>query len=126
VDSIDKSIPFYRDILGMKQTTEIITDPIQKVKVVLLSPQEGSRETTQIELIEEIEQPSPISNILKQKNRLYHYCFEVDSIDEALIEARETRMIVLGKPVPAKLFKDRKIVFLFTPDRYLIELLEKD
>jgi methylmalonyl-CoA epimerase len=126
VESIDNSLPFYTNILGMTQTTEIVEDPIQKVRVVLLSPDGIGKESTKIELIEETETPSPISNILKQKNRLYHYCFEVENLEEALIEARREKLLIIGKPVPAALFNGRRIVFLFAPDRYLIELLEQE
>lgn len=123
VESIEDSLPYYTNFLGMQQVSEIVADPIQKVKVVLLQPSDGS---TRIELIEELESPSPISNILKQKNRMYHFCVEVEDIDQVIEETKSNRSIVLGEPVPAKLFNNRRIVFLFTPDRYLIELLEKE
>ena len=124
VDSIARSLPYYTEFLGMVQETGIVSDPIQKVRVVLLGPG-GNQSQTRIELIEELETPSPISNILKQKNRMYHFCVEVESLEQSLEEARASRSIVLGDPVPAKLFDGRRIVFIFTPDRYLIELLEK-
>ena len=125
VNSIEKSLEYYTGFLNMVQETDIVDDPIQKVRVVLLGPKPGGSQT-RIELIEELESPSPISNILKQKNRMYHFCVEVDSIDAVLEETKSNRSMVLGKPVPAKLFNNRRIVFLFTPDRYLIELLEKE
>lgn len=123
VNSIEDSILFYTNFLGMKQITSIVEDDIQKVKVVLLASKNQSPHS-HIELIEELESPSPITNLLKQKNRLYHICIEVLSIQEAITEARQSKAIVILKPTTAKLFNGRKIAFIYTPDRYIIEFLE--
>lgn len=125
VESIEDSITYYTDFLGMQQETDIILDEIQKVRVVLLQPNKDSTNSTRIELIEEAGTPSPITKILKSNNRMYHFCLEVESIDDKLETAREHGSIIIQKPVPAKLFDGRKIAFIFTPDRYIIEILQK-
>ena len=45
---------------------------------------------------------------------------------QALEEARAMKSIIILKPTPAKLFNNRKIAFIFTPDRYIIEFLETE
>ena len=125
VESIEKAIGFYTNVLGMEQTTEIVHDPIQKVKVVLLAyPEQKSGPF--IELVEPAGVPSPIDNVLKQNNHLYHICLEVSSLEATLQKVRKERAIIIQKPVPAKLFNGRKIAFVWTPTRHMIEYLEKE
>jgi methylmalonyl-CoA/ethylmalonyl-CoA epimerase len=45
-------------------------------------------------------------------------------LNEALEHFRAQRCVVLGGPVPAVAFEGRKIAWLYTPARELIELVE--
>lgn len=125
VSSIEEKMPFYLNALGMKQLTPIIEDPIQKVKVVLVGYSESDQNPPFIELVEPAGSTTPIDRFLKQHISLYHYCIEVSHIDEALQQAKANKAIIVQKPVPAVLFNNRKIAWILTPDRYLIEFLEK-
>lgn len=126
VHSIEEALKFHVEALGMKQVTEIVYDELQKVKVVLLSPVETDHENySYIELVESVGS-SPVDQILKQRNRLYHYCIEVENLGETLDKVRREHAIVVLKPTPAKLFDDRRIAFVWTPAQYLLEFLEKD
>ncbi len=48
----------------------------------------------------------------------------MDDLDAELKRFRARRCLPLGKPVPAVAFGGRRIVFLMTPQRDLIELVE--
>ena len=124
VPSIEKALKFHIEALGMKQITDIVYDELQKVKVVLLSPEESNHEKfSYVELVESVGS-SPVDQILKQRNRLYHYCIEVSDIEETLSKARKEHAIIVMKPTPAKLFNGRRIAFIWTPAQYLLEFLE--
>jgi len=126
VPSIEKALKFHVEALGMKQVTDIVYDELQKVKVVLLSPEETNHENySYVELVESVG-CSPVDQILKQRNRLYHYCIEVSNLGETLDKVRKEHAIVVLSPTPAKLFNDRRIAFVWTPAQYLLEFLEKD
>ncbi|MBK5113402.1 MAG: VOC family protein [Candidatus Heimdallarchaeota archaeon] len=126
VPSIEKALKFHVEALGMKQITDVVFDELQNVKVVLLSPEETEHEKfSYVELVESVGS-SPVDQILKQRNRLYHYCIEVPNIEEALEKARKQHAIIVLPPTPAKLFNDRKIAFVWTPAQYLLEFLEKE
>jgi methylmalonyl-CoA/ethylmalonyl-CoA epimerase len=126
VPSIEKAMKFHVEALGMKQVTDIVFDDLQKVKVVLLSPEDEEHEKySYIELVESVGS-SPVDQILKQRNHLYHYCIEVENIERALEEARKEHAIIALPPTPAKLFNGRKIAFIWTPAQYLLEFLEKE
>ncbi|NHJ46847.1 MAG: hypothetical protein FK733_03575 [Asgard group archaeon] len=126
VESIEESLKFHTEVLGMKQVSDVVFDELQNVKVVLLAPNETSKEDcTLVELVESVGSSS-VDQILKQRNHLYHYCVEVKSLEESLAEARKKHCIIVLKPTPAKLFNGRRIAFIWTPDQYLLEFLEKE
>ena len=126
VPSIEEALKFHVEALGMKQVTDIVFDELQKVKVVLLSPEETNHENySYIELVESVGS-SAVDQILKQRNRLYHYCIEVSNLEETLGKVRKEHAIIVLQPTPAKLFNDRRIAFVWTPAQYLLEFLEKE
>jgi len=126
VPSIEKALKFHVEALGMKQITEIVHDELQNVKVVLLSPeQEGHEKYSYVELVESVGS-SPVDQIMKQRNRPYHYCIEVENVETTLEKARKEHAIIVLPPTPAKLFNGRKIAFIWTPSQYLLEFLEKE
>ncbi|TET28397.1 MAG: methylmalonyl-CoA epimerase, partial [Candidatus Bathyarchaeum sp.] len=103
--------------------TEVVDDLVQKVSVVLLSGPEA--DSVPIELIAPLADDSPVSKILKGNMRLYHLCFLVEDIEEALKNFRSHGAIIISGPVPAELFEGKRIAFVYTPDKYVVELLEK-
>jgi methylmalonyl-CoA/ethylmalonyl-CoA epimerase len=123
VDDIELGIQRYKALFGFVPVSEVVDDPIQKVSVVLLSNPES--DGAPIELIAPLTDDSPVSNILKGNLRLYHLCFLVDNIEEALQNFRNNGAIIISGPVPAELFEGQRIAFVYSPDKYVIELLEK-
>jgi len=79
---------------------------------------------TVIELVEPWARTAGAWLIGGQRGGLYHLCYEVDDLDAELKRFRARRCLPLGKPVPAVAFGGRRIVFLMTPQRDLIELVE--
>ena len=110
----------------MKQLTDIVHDPIQKVKVVLLGYNNSDSEPPFIELVEPVGESSPVTRFIKANNLIYHYCIETSNIQESLDTARTNKSIIVQKPVPAKLFNNRRIAWILTPDKYLVEFLERE
>jgi methylmalonyl-CoA/ethylmalonyl-CoA epimerase len=123
VDDIESGIQRYKALFGFVPITEVVDDPIQKVSVVLLSGPEA--DGAPIELIAPLADDSPVSNILKGNVRLYHLCFLVENIEEALRNFRSQGAIIVSGPVPADLFEGKRIAFVYTPDKYVVELREK-
>ena len=122
-EDIESGIQRYKAMFGFIPVTEVIEDPVQKVSVVLLSGPEV--DSVPVELIAPLADDSPVSKILKGNVRLYHLCFLVEDIEEALRNFRSHGAIIISRPVPAKLFEGKRIAFVYTPDKYVVELLEK-
>lgn len=81
VNSLDKAIPFYEKILGLKcYAIEEVAD--QKVKTAFFMAGQ-----TKIELLESTDPEGPIGKFIEKKGQgIHHIAFAVDKVDEALVE----------------------------------------
>jgi methylmalonyl-CoA/ethylmalonyl-CoA epimerase len=112
---------FLRPLFAPLSVTAPITDPIQKVSVCFVEMPGG----VVIELVEPAADDSPIRDIIgSPRGGVYHLCYEVADLDAAILAFRRKRCLPLAKPAPAAAFQNRRIVFLLTPQRDLIELVE--
>ena len=99
--SIEKSVAYYRDVMGATKIHEPFDLPAQGVKVCFVdTPGEGGTAGTQIELIEPYDESSTITGFLAKNpaGGQHHMCYEVPDIHEAKawFESRSAR--VLGEP----------------------------
>jgi methylmalonyl-CoA/ethylmalonyl-CoA epimerase len=102
---------------------EIIHDPIQRVRVSFFSPVDPQNPV--FELVEPASEASPVSNFLKKGGGLHHVCYEIDDLDPGLREARGVGLVIVANPVPAVAFAGRRIAWVCSKRRLLIELLER-
>ena len=90
VHSIDASVPFYRDVMGMEfEGTEVVEE--QKVKVAFLAVGES-----RIELLEPTSPDSPVAKFLEKKGEgTHHLAYEVADIEAVLadLKAKGVRLI---------------------------------
>lgn len=84
VNSIDESLKFWRDTLGVK-CTEVETVEDQKVKTAFL-PLDDS----EVELLEATSPDSPIAKFIEKKGEgIHHLAIRVDDLEKALAELKE-------------------------------------
>jgi len=119
--NIEEAVKRHKEVYGLEQVTEIVDDPLHKVSVVLLSA--GGE--VFIELVSPLKEDSPVSNLLKKGITLYHICYLVKDLDETLKEVKGNS-IIISKPAPAKLYDGRRIAFVYTQDKYVVEFLEEE
>jgi len=121
VKSIEERLKIWQDILGFK--LEVIEDVLnQKVKVAVLDLGE-----TKVELLEPLEENSPISKFIEKKGEgLHHLCFLVVDIEKALagIKSHNVRLI---DEIPRIGASGKKIAFVHPKDMggVLIELCQE-
>lgn len=112
---------FVQPLLAPVSVTEPVSDPIQRVTVCFVELPGG----VLLELVEPLGADSPVNSVIgSQRGGLYHTCYEVDDLEQAIARFRARKCMPLGAPVPAAAFDGRRIVFLLTPQRDLIELVE--
>ena len=122
VADIDRYLKeFLRPLLVPSRVSPVYEDPIQRVRVIFAEVSPG----TLIELVEPLDQGSPVTRFVGDaRGGLYHLCYEVDDLDAAITRFRKHRCLPLAPAAPAVAFAGRRIVFMMTPQRDLIELVE--
>lgn len=96
-----------------------IFDPLQHVNVAFININ-GLR----VELVEPVGERSPVVNLLKKNQSLYHLCFRTRNIPESLEKAKENGFHCIAKPVEAVAFGNKNIVWLYSRQYGLVELVE--
>jgi len=103
---------------------EIIHDPIQQVRVSFFNPVDARNPV--FELGEPANETSPVNDFLvKRRGGLHHVCYEIDDLDAALENARRAGWAIASFPAPAVAFQGRRIAWIFSRKRLLIELLAR-
>ncbi|MFN7055532.1 methylmalonyl-CoA epimerase [Hyphomonas sp.] len=95
VPDIEAACETYRTLYGATDITVPFDMPEQGVKVCFVN-----LPNSQIELIEPLNEASPIANFLKKNPNggQHHVCFEVEDIHQAVTEMEKRGATVLGKP----------------------------
>jgi len=108
--------------IGAQPDSEIIYDPLQQVSVAFMRP---STPGPAIELIEPAGENCPVSKLARSGGGLHHLCYEVNDLETELETARSHGGIVVRKPLPAVAFGGRRIAWVFTRYKLLLEYLEQ-
>lgn len=123
VASISESQTGFSRFYGGAPWSVTVHDPIQRVRVAFLQPPGGS---AQIELVEPAADDSPVKRFLGKGGGLHHLCYEVPDIESTLEAARDSGAYVVSPPSPAVAFGGRRIAWVMTPERLLVEFLESE
>jgi methylmalonyl-CoA epimerase len=124
VKDMGEAQKYYEDTFGLKARSKPVIDPNQRVEVVFIETGHGQDLT--IELIRPLDETSPVHKFLEKGGGFHHLCFEVDDIRKSMDAFKKKGALILGKPVPGKGHGDRTTVWIFTPAKDLIELVERD
>ena len=120
--SIEKSVALYRDVLGATKIHDRFKMEEQGVYVCFVDVP-----NSQIELIEPIDEKSPIAGFLKNnpEGGQHHICFEVDDLYAARDDMVAKGARVLGEPRIGA--HGTEIIFLHPKDMggVLVELMQK-
>ena len=123
VASIAQTIEGFRKSLEAHWDGIVIDDPAQKVRVTFL--ESANAVDPLFELIEPAAANSPVAAAAKKGGGLHHVCYVVDSMDEQLASCLEQRAIIVRRPAAAVAFGGRKIAWVYTRNKLLIEYLER-
>jgi len=122
VSSIEATGNSFANSVNGSWNGQVWHDPIQRVKVSFLTmPGTG----VQMELVEPAGEQSPVLAFLEKGGGLHHLCYEVEDCDGALAAMRQRGAMIVRRPKPAVAFDGRRIAWLLTSEKLLIELLEK-
>lgn len=109
--------------LAAEWNGRVYDDPQQKVRVGFLSTKPGD---PLIELVEPAAEDSPVRRFLSERGGgLHHVCYEVSDLERQIVEMKARGSVVVRQPKPAVAFDGRRIAWLLTREKLLVELLEK-
>jgi len=122
VQNIEKSIPLFRDLLGIPLEKVYESDAI-KTKIAFFPLGEST-----IELIEALDPSSPVAKFIQKRGEgIHHICFGVENV-EAALRHFEARGIALLDQKPRRMENGDLIAFLNpkSTNGILIELVEME
>jgi methylmalonyl-CoA/ethylmalonyl-CoA epimerase len=124
VTSIAESIDRWRDAISAISTSVPFDDPIQRARVIFLDlPPDGG---VKLELIEPLGSGSPVASFDQKGGGLHHLCFEVDDLEKQISNMKSQKAMLIRKPQPATAFQGRRIAWMQTRERLLVEYLERE
>jgi methylmalonyl-CoA/ethylmalonyl-CoA epimerase len=123
VDSISATVQSFAESINAKWDGMIIHDPQQKVQVAFLESHNFGNPL--VELVEPTEEHSPVFAFLQRGGGgLHHVCFLTDTLEAQLEQCRAQGSLVVRQPMAAVAFGGRRIAWVYTKNKFLIEYLE--
>lgn len=109
-----------RSLAGEVKDSEITEDPERKVNVAFVCIDD-----IKVELVEPNTEKSPVTNILKKGQNLYHMCFTVPDLEKAVRAARENGFHSISRIAPGKAYDNASVIWVFSKIYGLFELIER-
>jgi methylmalonyl-CoA/ethylmalonyl-CoA epimerase len=123
LDSIDAEVSSYERALNLRVMNGPFIDPLQEAKVIFLSGGQSSEPA--IELVEPTSETSPVAAFLKRGGGMHHVCYVTKDLDRELVRLRTQGALLVRRASPAVAFQGRRIAWVYTRQRLLVELLEE-
>lgn len=122
VADIATAMPAFTRSMVATWDGRIFEDPLQRVKVAFMTTRPGD---AQIELVQPVGEGSPVARFLQQGGGMHHLCYEVADLEAELMAFRSRGAAIASRPKPAVAFGGRRIAWVITPEKFLVELLEE-
>jgi methylmalonyl-CoA/ethylmalonyl-CoA epimerase len=123
VAAIEECAPSFAEALEADWDGHIIHDPNQLVRVSFLRSRSAGDPL--FELVEPAGENTPVLAFLKKGGGFHHVCFEVEDLEGALNRVRSLGALITRQPMPAVAFGGRRIAWVYTRQKMLIEYLER-
>lgn len=133
VSDIERSIVFYRDVLGLKLvkrqtgTAQYLATVTGfegvRLETALLQPAEGG---SMLELLQYVSHPATATDRATNRPGNGHLCFKVDDIRAACVELRRHGVTLISDPaeITAGAHRGGLGVYLRDPDGFTVELYQ--
>jgi catechol 2,3-dioxygenase-like lactoylglutathione lyase family enzyme len=133
VSDIDRSVAFYRDVLGLRLVRrQAGTAPYLaavtgfegvRLEIALLQPAEGG---SMLELLQYVSHPAPPTDRATNRPGNGHLCFKIDDLRAACRELRQRGVTIISEPteITAGAHAGGWAVYLRDPDGFTVELYQ--
>ncbi len=123
VSSIQDSVDDLAESMGADWDGKIIYDPLQVVRVAFLRCSGAAGPL--VELVEPGGDHSPVLSFLQRGGGVHHLCYEVEGLESQIQLTRSRGGIIVKPPLPAVAFEGRRIAWVYTKHKVLLEFLER-
>ena len=121
VKSLSVGRKYLTEMVQIKSWSDPINDEIQGVSVQFGYDESGIC----YELVAPNGKINPVDNLLGQgKNIINHVGYKVNNLENEILRLQNLNCILVSGPTPAIAFNNKKIAFLYTPLKFIIELIE--
>jgi catechol 2,3-dioxygenase-like lactoylglutathione lyase family enzyme len=133
VSDIDRSVAFYRDVLGLRLvrrqagTASYLATVTGfegvRLEIALLQPAAGG---SMLELLQYVSHPAPPTDRATNRPGNGHLCFEIDDVRVACAELRRRGVTLISEPaeITAGAHAGGMAVYLRDPDGFTVELYQ--
>jgi len=123
VTSIAESLDRWKRAVLPVSISAAFEDAIQRARVIFLDlPPDGA---VKLELVEPLGPDSPVASFDQKGGGLHHLCFEVDDIEQQIDKMKLLKGMLIRQPQPAVAFGGRRIAWMRSCDKLLVEYLER-
>jgi methylmalonyl-CoA/ethylmalonyl-CoA epimerase len=123
VADIAAAMPAFSKSMAAEWDGKIFEDPLQKAKVAFMTTRPGD---ARIELVQPMGEGSPVARFLQERGGgMHHLCYEVADLEAELTAFRSRGAAIASRPKPAVAFNGRRIAWVITAEKFLVELLEE-
>lgn len=116
--SIEKEYSFFQK-LGYSQISDYFEDKNQGIRGLFI---EAEGQPT-LELLENLNENGPLTNILKKGNKFYHFAYETDDIDQDFDNFVEKEKCIVISPIKRAVYY-HKVAFCMLPNMTMIEFVQ--
>jgi methylmalonyl-CoA/ethylmalonyl-CoA epimerase len=109
-----------KSIREVSPSSEVVADETQRVWMAFVR-----LNGITVELLEPYGEDSPIERSLREGVKLLHLCYEVPNLEEALELCRPAGFHRIRPATPAPVYDNRRVVWVFSRQWGLVELIER-
>jgi len=121
VNNLSYGLKIYKKIYKNLKHSKTIIDKKIGVKIKFIH----GEDKILYELITPYGKSSPITKLLKNKTSiLNHIAYKEKKFDKKIKYFKKNNFLQISKPLGAKAFKGKRVVFFMTPLHHIIELIE--
>ena len=122
VPGIEAALEFYSAVLGYQVRSGPYDDEQQQARVVFIAG--GPAEPFVIELIAPLHKDSHVQRLLERGVGAYHLCYETADFQASIKNLAANGCLIVRRPAPATAYAGRRIAWMYTPAKQLMELVE--
>ena len=122
VADIARAMPKFVHSMAAEWDGQVFDDPLQKAKVAFMTTRPND---PRIELVQPVGESSPVQRFLQQGGGMHHLCYEVADLEAEMAAFRSRGAVIASRPKPAVAFGGRRVAWVITSEKLLVELLEE-